>query len=66
MSDGSMLILCTDGIWNVAPEPERMAELARRPSAGAAGLARDLVQYAIALGSRDDVSAAVSYKESPS
>jgi serine/threonine protein phosphatase PrpC len=55
------LVLCSDGFWNVAPEPGRLAELVGRqpPGGDALGLARGLVEYARDRGGRDDITVAV-------
>jgi serine/threonine protein phosphatase PrpC len=59
--EGGHLILCTDGLWNYAPEPERLAGLVRGQPAGAdaLSLARGLVGYALDRRGHDNVTAAV-------
>jgi PPM family protein phosphatase len=55
------LVLCSDGLWNAAPDPGRLAEVAGRhpPGTDALGVARGLMAYAREQGSRDDITAAV-------
>jgi len=52
--EGAWLLVCTDGLWNYAPEPERLAALA-----GDADPARRLVEFAVAAGGKDNVTVAV-------
>lgn len=56
------LILCTDGLWNYAPEPEAIAMLIAEfaPDADALTVARGLVDFALDRGGQDNVTAAVS------
>ena len=56
-----MLLLCTDGLWNYAPETEQIAGLVRRASAGGDAMAacRVLIEYAISKGGRDNITAAL-------
>jgi serine/threonine protein phosphatase PrpC len=59
---GSLLVLCSDGLWNGAAGPAQLSRLVagRPPRADARSLAIDLVSRALALGGRDDVTAAVA------
>ena len=53
------LILCTDGLWNYAPEPPELAGWVRRlvpAGAGAPELCRALVAEALRQGGRDNVT----------
>jgi serine/threonine protein phosphatase PrpC len=54
------LLLCSDGLWNYAPDADAMALLVRRGGAspGPAQLARALVHEALVLGGHDNVSVA--------
>ncbi len=56
------LLLCTDGLWNYAPETARIAELvddAGSDSTPAIDVARRLIQYARDCGGHDNITAAV-------
>jgi PPM family protein phosphatase len=57
------LILCTDGLWNYAPEPEQIASLVRTAGTGttAREVAETLVNYALTRGGGDNVTVAVAY-----
>ena len=51
------LLLCTDGLWNYAPEAEKLGELFRATGADALPLARKLVEFANGQGGQDNVTA---------
>jgi serine/threonine protein phosphatase PrpC len=55
------VVLCTDGLWNYAPEPGQLAELVRRQPAGADALAvaRGLVDFARSTRGHDNITVAV-------
>lgn len=53
---GEHLVLCSDGVWE-ACDAQTLADLARDPAAGER--ARNLVEGALALGSRDNATAIV-------
>jgi serine/threonine protein phosphatase PrpC len=55
------VVLCTDGLWNYAPEPARLAELVRQQPAGADALAvaRGLVNFARSTRGHDNITVAV-------
>ncbi len=56
------LLLCTDGLWNYAPTPAQMTDLARdsdAPGKDALGLAQTLVAYALERGGQDNVTVAI-------
>jgi serine/threonine protein phosphatase PrpC len=57
------LVLCSDGLWNYAPEPTDIARLLAeaRPAADALGRAQHLVDYALARGGHDNVTAALAF-----
>jgi serine/threonine protein phosphatase PrpC len=57
------LVLCTDGLWNYAPEPADVARLLAEagPAADALGRAQHLVDYALARGGHDNVTAALAF-----
>jgi serine/threonine protein phosphatase PrpC len=54
------LVLCTDGLWNLTPEPVQLAELVRDPGVpDALEVARRLVAYACNRRGHDNITAAV-------
>jgi serine/threonine protein phosphatase PrpC len=54
------LVLCTDGLWNLTPEPARLAELVRAGGeCDALVVARRLVEYARDRRGHDNITAAV-------
>lgn len=56
------LLLCTDGLWNYAPQPEDMTALMRECSpegATALEIARRLVEFANRNGGQDNITAAL-------
>lgn len=57
------LVLCSDGLWNYAPEPTDIARLLAEvgPAADALGRAQHLVDYALARGGHDNVTAALVF-----
>jgi len=57
------LILCSDGLWNYAPEAGALAGLVHSFPAevDALGIARGLVDYALDCGGQDNVTAAVAF-----
>jgi serine/threonine protein phosphatase PrpC len=59
--ESAMLVLCSDGLWNYAPEPWQLVELLRRQPSGADALilCRALVQHALDHGGHDNVTAAI-------
>ena len=59
LSEPGWLILCTDGLWNYAPEPPELAAWVRRlvpVPADALALCRALTAEAVRLGGRDNVT----------
>jgi serine/threonine protein phosphatase PrpC len=56
-----VLLLCSDGLWNYAPEAGKLAALAM-PGARAdpAGAAAALVQFAIDAGGMDNITVALA------
>lgn len=67
LSQAGYLILCSDGFWNYAAEPDRIAELCQMLSGAkilaACTIAQILVQYALSCGGRDNISVAVYYHD---
>lgn len=56
------LLLCTDGLWNYAAAPDAMAQLVHDSSGGdadALAVSRKLIEFAIARGGQDNVTAIV-------
>jgi serine/threonine protein phosphatase PrpC len=58
---GHMLLLCSDGLWKYAAEPQRLAELLGQQPRGTAplNLSRHLVDFANTCGGTDNVTAAI-------
>ena len=57
-----VLLLCTDGLWNYAAEPEALGELFRRcggPATDALPVARAMVDFANGQGGRDNITVAL-------
>ena len=53
-------LLCTDGLWNYAPEPAQINELVKPMSdADAASIARGLVEFARSQGGHDNITIAL-------
>jgi PPM family protein phosphatase len=51
------LLLCTDGLWNYAPEAPQLADLVKgHASEDAIGLGRHLVEFARSCGGRDNIT----------
>jgi serine/threonine protein phosphatase PrpC len=61
--ESGYLILCSDGLWNYAPDSERIASLVRAAGAGvtARDVAETLVNFALGQGGGDNVTVAVAY-----
>lgn len=57
----SLLMLCSDGLWNYAETPEALAALAAKNPAGsdAVAICRALVAFANEQGGRDNISVAM-------
>ena len=56
------LLLCSDGLWNYAPDPDSLAQLVRSATddATAERAAQRLVDWALAQGGRDNVTVALA------
>ena len=63
-----MLLLCSDGLWNYAPDPEALAALAwptgDREKAPLA-VAQRLADHALEAGGRDNITVAVIGLDGP-
>jgi len=62
-STAGRVLLCSDGLWRYAPEPDDLAALvaATAPHTnGALALCQGLIAFALARGARDNVSVAVA------
>lgn len=57
------LLLCSDGLWNYAPQPGRLAELVSLAEGEAAARARHLVEFARASGGRDNITAVLAQRK---
>ena len=54
------LLLCTDGLWNYAPEPSHITEIVKSTSgADALTVSRSLVEFARRSGGHDNITVAV-------
>jgi PPM family protein phosphatase len=54
------LLLCTDGLWNYAPQPWQLANLVQQSSAtDAIAISRNLVEFARQSGGHDNITVAV-------
>ncbi len=54
------LLLCSDGLWNYAPEPDQLADLIRRTaSTDATAISRSLVEFARSQGGQDNITVAL-------
>lgn len=62
-----MLLVCSDGLWNYAPEGIHIAKLARAAGvdAEAQEIARHLAAYALAAGGHDNITVAVAILDAP-
>ncbi len=61
-TDPGWLLVCSDGLWNYAPHPDSLAQLVRSATADAPAerAAQRLVDWALAQGGRDNVTAALA------
>ena len=59
---GGLLLVCSDGLWNYAPDTEDMAALvasASKPGASALAVSRELVEFARGKGGHDNITAVI-------
>ncbi len=54
-----MLLLCSDGLWNYAPDAREMGEVVKSLEGDALTVARGLVEFARGKGGNDNITAAV-------
>lgn len=63
LTEPGLLLLCTDGLWNYAPEPvdlaTRVATAAQAYGREASGIVRGLVEFARVQGGRDNITVVV-------
>ncbi|MGO8673115.1 MAG: protein phosphatase 2C domain-containing protein [Capsulimonadaceae bacterium] len=60
LAAGDRLVLCSDGLWNYAPNPEDIAVIADRKShPSAITAARRMIAFANEMGGRDNITVAV-------
>ena len=52
------LLLCTDGLWNYAPQTEQLAGLVRAGGEDALMVCRRLIEFALSKGGRDNITVA--------
>jgi serine/threonine protein phosphatase PrpC/predicted nucleic acid-binding Zn ribbon protein len=57
ISENGCLILCTDGLWNYAPDAQQISDLIQRNDA--LSISRTLVKYARSRGGHDNITVAV-------
>lgn len=57
------LLLCSDGLWNCAPEAERLRELvsALSPEATPLEVAQELTEFARSAGGNDNITVAIAF-----
>ena len=53
------LLLCTDGLWNYAPETGQLAGLVQAGGDHALAVCRSLVDFALSKGGRDNITVAI-------
>jgi serine/threonine protein phosphatase PrpC len=62
LTEPGILLLCTDGLWNYAQPPEEMARIVREATGSGRdplAAARHLIEFAIAQGGQDNITAIV-------
>jgi serine/threonine protein phosphatase PrpC len=61
LSGPGLVLLCSDGLWNYASDPEEIARVMRvaPDETNAVGMARLFINYALARGGQDNVSVAI-------
>jgi PPM family protein phosphatase len=65
LDQDGFLILCSDGLWNYASQPDRLFKVfAGHAEEDALTIAQDLVDHALRCGGRDNVSVAVFHQSS--
>ena len=55
LQDGAVLLLCSDGLWEMVPDEQRLADVLSSSWASADYMAERLVQLALAAGGRDNI-----------
>ena len=61
MPPSGLLLVCSDGLWNYAAAPDELAALiGQSPADDALALSRRLVDFAMAQGGRDNITAVVA------
>lgn len=61
ITEPGRLLICTDGLWNYAPEINFLADLVRSSGDDAITTARNLVQFAKTQGGHDNITAALLF-----
>ncbi len=59
LQDGAALLLCSDGLWEMVPDEQQLADVLSSSWASADSMAERLVQLALAGGGRDNISLVV-------
>ena len=61
ITEPGRLLICTDGLWNYAPELQVLADLVRSSGDDALSTATNLVRFANAQGGHDNITAALLF-----
>ncbi len=59
LQDGAVLLLCSDGLWEMVPDEQQLADVLSSSWASADYMAERLVQLALAAGGRDNIGLVV-------
>jgi serine/threonine protein phosphatase PrpC len=59
LQDGDALLLCSDGLWEMIPDEQQLADVLSSSWASADYMAERLVQLALAAGGRDNIGLVV-------
>lgn len=59
LQDGDVLLLCSDGLWEMVPDEQQLADVLSSSWASADYMAERLVQLALAGGGRDNIGLVV-------
>ena len=59
LQDGAVLLLCSDGLWEMVPDERQLMDVLSLSWASAEHMAERLVQLALAAGGRDNIGLVV-------